>query len=324
MIARADVTDPTGRLLQSSEFIADPPPHLTPRPPLWVDEALGASARRGDSIGPVVVDAAGPLAVLATSVTGARALPADELRGRVAEAYAAIGRALTSIDRVPIRFWNFVPDPAEPMGDGLDRYMVFNAGRYDGYAQWLCQSNLFRQSAIRATPDQFGLLLPTASAVGVVSDDLVVWCLASDAGGTPVENPRQTPAYRYSKRYGPMPPCFSRATIACVKGQPRVLIGGTASIVGEDSLHEGDVASQLAETLRNLDALISAAIDQPAHGCALERLIDLRVYAARAEDAAPIRKILETRCPRAKRMEMALARVCRPELLVEIEGVAEI
>ena len=28
----------------------------------------------------------------------------------------------------------------------------------------------------------------------------------------PVENPRQIPAFRYSKRYGPIPPCFARAT----------------------------------------------------------------------------------------------------------------
>jgi len=30
------------------------------------------------------------------------------------------------------------------------------------------------------------------------------------------------------------------------------------------------------------------------------------------------------RCARADHIELAIARVCRPELLVEIEGVAEI
>ena len=92
------------------------------------------------------------------------------------------------------------------MGGGLDRYMVFNAGRFDGYAQWLCAS------------DGFGRLLPTASAVGVISDDLVIYCLASDTRGTPVENPRQKPAYKYSQRYGPMPPCFSRTDPAVAVG----------------------------------------------------------------------------------------------------------
>jgi chorismate lyase/3-hydroxybenzoate synthase len=239
-------------------------------------------------------------------------MSADALRAHVSDAYVAIGHALTTVNRVPIRFWNFVPDPGEPMGDGLDRYMVFNAGRYNGYAQWLCASN------------EFGRLLPTASAVGIISDDLVVYCLASDTRGTPVENPRQQPAYRYSQRYGPMPPCFSRATIANVNGQRRLLVGGTASIVGEDSLHVDDVDAQLEETLKNLEALIDAATVRPEPGRALSRLLDLRVYVARHQDASAIRAILASRCPRASRIELTIARVCRPELLVEIEGVAEI
>lgn len=306
------MTDATGPLLQTPRLIADLPPHLVPRPPLWVDAALGARSLRREPIGPVEIVAADPLAVLTATVHAARGLPADRLRARVADAYIAIGHALTTMARVPIRFWNFVPSPGEAMGAGLDRYMVFNGGRFDGYAQWLCASN------------EFGRLLPTASAVGVVSDDLVVHCLASDTRGTPVENPRQKPAYQYSRRYGPMPPCFSRATIATLNGQRRLLVGGTASIVGEDSLHEDDVDAQVEETLRNLEALIGAALEPAGQGMALERLLDLRVYVARPEDAPAIRAVLDERCPRAERIELTTARVCRPELLVEIEGVAHL
>jgi enamine deaminase RidA (YjgF/YER057c/UK114 family) len=306
------VTDATGSLLQASRIVVDPPPHLVPRPPLWVDGALGARARRRTAAGLTEIVDADPLAVVSTSVVNARSMSADALRAHVAGAYIAIGRALTTLGRVPIRFWNFVPDPGEPLGDGLDRYMVFNAGRFDGYAEWLCASNEFER------------LLPTASAVGVGGDDLVVCCLASDTRGTPVENPRQKPAYQYSRRYGPTPPSFSRATIAAVNGSRRLLVGGTASIVGEDSMHEGDVDAQLEETLRNLEALIEAARGGARAGAALEQLLDLRVYVARVEDAAAIRSVLAARCPRADRIELAIARVCRPELLVEIEGVARI
>lgn len=306
------MTDATGPLLHSSRIVVDPPPHLFPRPPLWVDDALGASARHRDAVGPVDIVAGESLAVLSASVRSARAMPPDTLRAHVADAYVAIGRALTAIGRVPIRFWNFVPDPGEPMGGGLDRYMVFNAGRFAGYAQWLGASN------------EFGRLLPTASAVGVISDDLVVYCLASDTRGTPVENPRQKPAYKYSRRYGPTPPSFSRATIAAVNGARRLLVGGTASIVGEDSMHVDDADAQLDETLRNLEALIGAALENRDAGDALGRLLELRVYVARPEDAPQIRNVLDVRCRRVHRIELAIARVCRPELLVEIEGVAEI
>ena len=47
------------------------------------------------------------------------------------------------------------------MAPGLDRYMVFNAGRYDAYARWY------------GTPRAFSHALATASAVGVQGADLV-------------------------------------------------------------------------------------------------------------------------------------------------------
>jgi chorismate lyase / 3-hydroxybenzoate synthase len=141
----------------------------------------------------------------------------------------------------------------------------------------------------------------------------------------PVENPRQIPAWRYSARYGPRPPCFSRATIATVNGCRRLLIGGTVSIVGENSRHELDTEGQLEETLANLAALIGAARDfGESATTSLARLIDLRVYIVRAEDAPMIASVLRARCPAAHHVEQTVARLCRPELLVEIEGIADI
>ncbi len=291
--------------------VIDPPPHLSPTPPQWVDEALGPNAQRADPGSTVDALVSGPLVLLQTTVSGARAMDADQLRSHVSNAYVAIGAALTTFNRQPIRFWNFIPEPGHAMGGGLDRYMVFNAGRYDGYSRWSGGANV-------------GPSLATASGVGTIGNDLVVHCLAADIPGTAVENPRQKPAWQYSARYGPMPPCFSRATIARIGNRCLLLIGGTASITGEDSRHAGDAEAQLSETLSNLDALIAAAL-AGTNGCdPLARLVDLRVYVARPDDAPMIREVLETRCPRATRIDMAIARVCRPELLVEIEGVAEL
>ena len=72
---------------------------------------------------------------------------------------------------------------------------------------------------------------------------------------SPLENPRQVPAYRYSRRYGLRPPCFARAT----KFESTLFIGGTASIIGEDSRHAAAIVAQTEETLSNLRALIAAA-----------------------------------------------------------------
>ena len=297
----------------SSRAAIESPPDLMPQRPRWVDDAIGEHHRRGnDSTAGVEVIESGPLLFVSTRVPDARALNARTLRARVADAYGAVGDALAAFNRHPIRFWNYIPDPGAPMDDGLDRYMVFNAGRFDGFAR--------RQASASGA----GAALATASGIGTIGDDLVVHCLASDAPGVAVENPRQTPAWRYSARYGPIPPCFSRATIAAIRGRRLLLVGGTASVVGEDSRHEGDVGAQLDETIRNLDALIRAAVIDPSVDDALGRLVDVRVYVERATDASAIRAGVEARCPRASRIEVAVARVCRPELLVEIEGVAEL
>jgi chorismate lyase/3-hydroxybenzoate synthase len=269
---------------------------LQPRAPRWVEAAVGT----------------GTLEMFTAVVRDAAAMPAATLRTNVTAAYVKIGAALRAADKAAIRVWNYLPDPAHVMGPGLDRYMVFNAGRHDGYRQW-------HRDIDHATP------LATASGVGISGRDLTIHCLASTEKGVPVDNPRQTPAWHYSVRYGPLPPCFSRAMVAVVNGRRCLLIGGTASIVGEDSRHAGDAHRQLEETLANLASVIRAACLVPEPDAAvLDRLVDLRVYIVRAEDAPMIRATVETRCRRAGHIELSEARLCRPELLVEIEGVAEI
>lgn len=269
---------------------------LQPCVPTWVEEAT----------------ADGRVTTFITVVRDAAAMAADALRASVGAAYQDLGAAVRRAGKSPIRVWNYMPDPAAVMGPGLDRYMVFNAGRYDGYQQWQRSGGSSRS-------------LPTASGVGIIGTDLTIQCLASHDGGIAIENPRQTPAWRYSARYGPEPPCFARATIATVHGRRRLLIGGTASIVGEDSCHERNAEAQLDETLANLAALIAAARQTDESGAAsLARLTDLRVYIVNTEDAPMIESVLRARCVAAHRVEHRVARLCRPELLVEIEGVADL
>lgn len=277
-----------------------------PVPPRWVDELLGGSAPGDTCHGRVDIRSSGRSAHATTRISGAVHLEPQALRANVASAYRAVIDSLARIGRHPARFWNFIPDIGEPMVDGLDRYMVFNAGRHDAYSE------------------QYGAL-GTASAVGITGSDLFIHCLALEEPGTPVENPRQTPAWQYSARYGPLPPCFSRATIVKLAGRRTLLIGGTASVVGEDSRHAGQFEAQVEETLLNLEALVRTADgNQRDVHAPLHRLVDLRVYVTSAARAERVRELLVNRCPRARTIAVALAQVCRRELLVEIEGVAEL
>jgi chorismate lyase/3-hydroxybenzoate synthase len=266
-------------------------------PPSWVQALLPLTAsHRGDGI-----DAAtrGELLRLRTCLPNARQMDADRLAARVRDAYLELADRLRRAGRHPIRVWNFVPGIGDRYGD-LDRYMVFNRGRFEALAKIAAPS------------------LPTSSAIGVEGDDLVIEVVAAGAPGVPVENPRQISSWKYSPCYGPRPPCFARATVAPFEGRRWLLIGGTASIVGEDSCHPERVDAQLEETFANLCALIESVT--PRGSDPLAMFEDVRVYIARAAHAQTIADSVQRRFAGAREIECALATVCRPELLVEIEG----
>jgi chorismate lyase/3-hydroxybenzoate synthase len=134
--------------------------------------------------------------------------------------------------------------------------------------------------------------------------------------------------HRYSDRYGPLPPCFARATV--LADRRMILVGGTASIRGEESVHTASLSKQLSETLTNLASVVEAAHASvgvaPARGLDeaawLGRYRELRVYYPRAEDAGAIERAVRRAFAKGCRIEMVRAGLCRAELLVEIEGVA--
>jgi hypothetical protein len=170
---------------------------VAPTPPAWV---RGYLTRQQPS----------PLTLLSAKVPAATSLSAEGLSDAVAGAYRAILGDLRAHQRHAVRMWNFVPSIHGELGAG-DRYMAFNAGRFAAFAESFDLS------------DTDASTIPTASAVGIDGTTLWIHVLASDVPGMAVENPRQMPAYRYSKRYGLRPPCFARAT----RFESTLLIGGT-------------------------------------------------------------------------------------------------
>jgi chorismate lyase/3-hydroxybenzoate synthase len=113
----------------------------------------------------------------------------------------------------------------------------------------------------------------------------------------------------------------------------RILVGGTASIRGEESLHLGSLSDQTAETFENLAHLIKAAngamVDPPADLSPAEtrqwlgQFRDLRIYYVREIDREFLVKRVAEFFPQDCRVEFLRANLCRAELLVEIEGLAQ-
>jgi enamine deaminase RidA (YjgF/YER057c/UK114 family) len=138
-----------------------------------------------------------------------------------------------------------------------------------------------------------------------------------------IENPRQTSAYRYPPKFGIHSPSFSRACVLGESAGTNLFISGTASIVGHETIHPGDVSAQARETLANLDALLEEAnrvVGTPRYS--LDAL-KFKVYVRRPRDLDAIQRVLSASLRPAAPILYLQADVCREELLVEIEATGE-
>ena len=221
-------------------------------------------------------------------------------------AYAdLIARVRGSSHPYLLRIWNYLGDINAGEGDA-ERYRRFCVGR---------------SAAVDAA---FNDPPPAATAIG--HDDgagiLQVIALCSRAPGIALENPRQTPAWSYPRAYGPVAPGFSRGALLGVDdGSPRLLASGTASIVGHVSQHVGDVARQLRESLRNLEALLAVGNERSGRVFALEGCEALRVYLRHAADLVAAQAVIDASGLPVERVLYVRGDVCRHELDVELEGV---
>ena len=238
------------------------------------------------------------------------ALSIDEVDGNI-EAAAAIAyeRLLVAVRPSAhpylLRIWNYFA--AINRGDGdQERYRRFCVGR------------------ARGVDGMFNDPPPAATAIGTVGEPgrLQVVALCSRAPAVALENPRQTPAWRYPREHGPVPPGFSRgALLDADTATPRLLASGTASIVGHVSQHVGDVAGQLHESLANLDALMEEAFRRSGRRFPLSRCESFRVYLRDPADLPVAQALLAAHGLPAARTSYLHGDVCRRELDVEIEGV---
>lgn len=262
--------------------------------------------------------AAPPSLLVSAAFDAPPAMARDAFEAAVTAAYRSVFDQLERHPSVrPVRFWAFLPGIHMDLGDDLDRYKAFNGARYGAFLGHFGQSRFLGGS------------IPTASAVGVDGDRFQLHCLATTQAGVPIENPRQVPAYQYSRRFGPLPPCFARATLLDADtDRPLLLVGGTASIVGEDSQHDDDFGRQAQETLLNLASLVASAegAPLPASGGDLRPLLarydDIRIYCPRPEVVETLSDLIRASFAATCRVEMVRASLCRAELLIEIEGLA--
>ncbi|MCM2356263.1 MAG: pteridine-dependent deoxygenase, partial [Arenimonas sp.] len=204
-----------------------------------------------------------------------------------------------------LRIWNYFAAINAGEGD-QERYRRFCVGR------------------AAAGDGMFNDPPPAATAIGAdgLPGRLQVVALCAKAPALALENPRQTPAWRYPREHGPVSPGFSRgAVLDADTTTPRLLASGTASIIGHVSQHVGDFAGQLRESLHNLEALLGQGRQRTGRHFPLAGCEALRVYLRHPRDLAAAQAILATSGIAPDRITYLRGDVCRRELDVELEGV---
>jgi len=287
--------------------------------------ALEAWAVAGDA---VRIERLGPH-TLAVTCDGVRWVycggisPAPALEGAYAQTLDALARTTEALRlagcsfRQAVRTWFYLEGITEPQA-GAWRYQELNRARSDFYRD------------IPFADQRPQAHYPASTGIGMSAANLLVSCVAletrrADVRLLSLENPKQTPAYAYHRRFSGASPKFSRAMALLLGGYLTTWISGTASIVGSESAYPGDIEKQTQQTIDNIERLISrdnfAAHGVAGAGAGLEDVAKIRVYLKRPEHLAQCRAICTRRFGSIPAI-YAVADVCRPELLVEIEGIA--
>lgn len=231
------------------------------------------------------------------------------------EIFSTIGSILQKNGFQPsdiYRQWNYIQHITAGF-DGGQNYQEFNDARSIFYAgsDW---SNGY----------------PAATGIGTSAGGIMVELFAIkgySGPNKPIDNPLQVAAHNYSQNVldGKIvkalqertTPKFERARLL---GND-IFISGTAAIKGEHSNLSNDAVEQATETMEIMDRLVSEEnIPVPNEGSTYKFL---RVYVKREQDIDAVANYMEQHYPAVPKHYL-VADICRPELLIEIEGTAHI
>lgn len=245
----------------------------------------------------------------------------DEVLGILGGILAKEGMNINSI----VRQWNYIEQITCVKG-GKQHYQEFNDSRSEFYA-------------LTKWKDGY----PAATGIGtklggiMVEADAMLPTKKKKSEVVPLDNELQVAAHVYSqgvligedKKKGKTTPKFERAKAVVLKHRKeeddaQVYISGTAAIRGEESLTGVGIEQQTVITLENIEFLISKQ-NLKKHGVKVEKeakIKNFRVYLKTEDLFETAQKVILERYPEVPALYV-LTDVCRDELLIEIEGVAQ-
>lgn len=205
-----------------------------------------------------------------------------------------------------VRQWNYIAGITDVSG-GVQNYQMFNDSRSAFYADadWT---------------DGY----PAATGIGCSEGGVTVVVYAVkgfDGADSPIDNPLQIPAHKYSSNVLASggenrvrtTPKFERGRLL---GNV-VFVSGTAAIKGENSEMSCDAREQALSAIEVVESLVAPA--NISAGCKGFRFEMLRVYVRNQEDMETVSAVFSSYFSGVP-MHFLQAGICRPELLLELEG----
>jgi enamine deaminase RidA (YjgF/YER057c/UK114 family) len=220
-----------------------------------------------------------------------------------------------------VRQWNYVGEIlSKEVIDGRERqhYQMFNEIRSKFYKQYRTRTDFPAATGIGML--YLGVCIDSFSVSG--NENLKI---------VPISNPNQSESYKYGQTVlvgAPdcslpqnQPPQFERAKLIMLNNVSRLLISGTASIIGQETVGIDDVEEQTRVTIQNIEKL--AALETLRSKCPEIKAIPdkysyVRVYVKYKDDISKVRNICRTHFGDVP-TTYVVADICRDNLLVEIE-----
>lgn len=205
-----------------------------------------------------------------------------------------------------VRQWNYI-DHITAVNDSIQNYQLFNDARSDFYAtaDW---SNGY----------------PAATGIGCDAGGVmvVVYAVKGFRGADrPVDNPLQIPAHKYSGKVLASGKEVVRTTPKFERGRllgDTVFVSGTAAIKGENSEFSDDARVQAFEAIDVVEHLVEPS--NISKDCSGFRFDLMRVYVRRPQDMETVRDVFTSHFGNIP-VHFLTADICRPELLLELEGI---
>lgn len=245
--------------------------------------------------------------IIPDSINGSTFTQSTEIFGCIAK---ILGESRFSANDI-YRQWNYI-EGITVENDGSQNYQEFNDARSIFYsaAEW-----------DNGYPAATGI---GSSAGGVMVD---LYAVQGKEINSPIDNPLQIAAHSYSQKVlaqntqATLPekttPKFERARITGTT----IHISGTAAIRGEASSESNDILAQTEATMQIMNHLV-AKENIPAL-CNDTEYDFLRIYVKHRDDIPQVQQYMEQHYPTPLKHYL-VSDICRPELLIEIEGTAHI